>query len=281
MARRMVVWWLAGVIVTMGVSGCTGTGRSTRAVHQDPDRSVRLESRQVSGEDGSPMRFAHPVPLSEEDWARILGTISVQPQKRFLSSIGAGQAGPRVAFDEDERRYLAGYLREAFSMARPDEWVIFSLNHPREEREDLRGGPGVTEVTSGGLFVEGELLHLMLANYRFAVTIKEVKAQIRGDPLRPAGDMLYELVPGRHQSVHAVTAGGLSGLFRPSLLELTIEYQALLAHPDEKPDELSTSGTRASQSIEDRLRTLQRLREQGLITEEEYRLKRQKLLDQL
>jgi hypothetical protein len=34
-------------------------------------------------------------------------------------------------------------------------------------------------------------------------------------------------------------------------------------------------------SAEERLRALQRLRDQGLVTEEEYRLKRQKLLDEL
>lgn len=277
----MAAGWLAGVVALVAVFGCAGPGRSTRAVHEDPDRSVRLETRQGSGADSSAMRFAHPVLLKEEDWDRILTAISIQTRKRLLPSIGAGQGGPRAAFEENERRYLVRYLHEAFSMAQPDEWVVFFLSHPRDQRGDLRGGPGVTEVTSGGLFVEDGRLHVVLANYRYAVTIPSLAVQILENPLRPAGEAFYELVPDGNQTLKTEPSWDLTRPFQAHAPELIVEYRSLLVRPDKPVVPHEVTGARDRPSLEERLRTLQRLREQGLIAEEEYQAKRQQLLDEL
>lgn len=238
---------------------------------------MRLEARET----GEAMRFAHPLSLHEADWETILRGIRMQPRKRFLPSIGAGQPGPREAFTESERRYLARHLSQAFSQAKPDDWVVFALSQPREEDGDVRGGPGVTEVTSGGFFVEGGQLHLRLANYRFAITMRDVVEKIRNDPLRPGGDAFYELVAGRHQTIGADEEPGFTVPFRTQVPELVIEYQAWLTRPDQKPGDPDASEPKKPQPIDERLRTLRGLWDDGLITEEEYRQKRQKLLDEL
>jgi Short C-terminal domain len=182
------------------------------------------------------------------------------------------QTGPTEAFGEEERRYLAPLLATAFAKARRDEWVVFYLSHPREQR----GGPGVREVTSGGFFVEGEQLHFLLANYRYTVSMSSIQEDIREDPLRPAGEGFYELLPSQNQSVRSVKTWDLTEPVRARSLELVLNYQALLSSSDEripKPER--------TPSLEERLRTLDRLYREGLITEEEYRLKRQRLLDEL
>ena len=66
--------------------------------------------------------------------------------------------------------------------------------------------------------------------------------------------------------------------------ELLIDYTSLLQAPTVAPTpSVSTplKEERADRSLEDRLRTLKKLREQGLITEEEYSEKKKRLLDKL
>lgn len=288
MNRRVVAWWLASYVLLGAIHGCAGPVRYMRTVDESSHRFVRLEARYGHGEgygyDGSAMRFTHPIVLSEMDWDRILKSIRVQPRKRF-PSIGAEQPSQDAAFTESERQYLARHVAEAFSMARPDEWVVFCLSRQRDEAAALRGGPGVTEMTSGGFFVEGGLLRLVLANYRYAVSMPIIQEQIRDDPLRPAGDTLYELVSSRHQTARPVgtinTGLDLTKPLRTQLSEMAIDYLAFLAIPDEPAAQVDVPQAGKPVTIEDRLRSLQRLWEQGLITEEEYRLKRQKLLDEL
>ncbi len=273
--RSRKTWWLAGLVTVLAMHGCGGPVRYSREVQEDPHRYVRLEARYGYGPqygyDGAAMRFAHPVALSETEWARILQTIRVQPRKGLLT-IGMEPAGPMEAFREDERRYLARFLVEGFSKARPDEWVVFYHSRPRAHR----GGPGLVELASGGFFMEGGQLHFVLANYRYVASLRSIQEQTRDNPLRPAGEAFYDLVPGKHQSVRPVKIWDMTEPIRAQSVELILDYQTLLASPDE-PGLKPPGGA----PLDERLRTLNRLYKEGLITEEEYRLKRQQLLNAL
>jgi len=273
----MALSLLLSLVTLVASWGCTSPTRSTRIVHEDEGTLVRLEVRNA----GPAAPLAHPVSLTEADWATILHSIKVQLKKRLLPSIGADQMSPKEAFSDDERHYLARHLAEAFSVANPDEWVVFFLSQRRDQRGDVRGGPGVTEITSGGLFVKVERLHFVLANYRHAATIPLLVDQIRENPLRPAADSFYEPIQGAHQTLHAQTTWDLSKAIQLHAPELVIAFRSLLARPDQADANIEGSETGARPPLEERLHTLKRLYEQGLITEEEYRLKRQKLLDEL
>ncbi|TKS58439.1 MAG: hypothetical protein EWM72_02978 [Nitrospira sp.] len=281
--RGSAMWWLASILIFWTVQGCGGPVRFVRAVEENPEQVVRLEARygqgQSHGYDGAVMPFDHPTAFGRIEMETILRGLRVQLRKSLLT-LGAAESGPKEVFTESERRSFAPVLVEAFAKARPDEWVVFFLGHPRGGEADHRGGPGVTEVTSGGFLVEGRQLHLVLANYRSAVSMPLILDRMRDDPLRPAGEVFYELVPGVHQTVHQFdsikSTWDLIKSFRAGLSALTIDYQAARIFPDESmrtPD--------GGHSTEERLRALRRLRDQGLVTEEEYRLKRQKLLDEL
>jgi hypothetical protein len=282
-ARGSVAWWLAGVLIFWTLQGCGGPVRYTRAVKENPEQVVRLEARygqgQSHGYDGAVMPFDHPTAFNRIEMETILRGLRVQLRKSFLT-LGAAESGPKEAFTESERRSFAPVLVEAFAKARPDEWVVFFLSHPRGGETDHRGGSGVTEVTSGGFLVEGLQLHFVLANYHSAVSMPLILARMRDDPLRPAGEVFYELVPGAHQTVRQFDSIKSTWdpikPFRAGLSELAIDYQAARIVPDE-----SMRAPDGGYSAEERLRALQRLRDQGLVTEEEYRLKRQKLLDEL
>jgi hypothetical protein len=57
--------------------------------------------------------------------------------------------------------------------------------------------------------------------------------------------------------------------------DLSIDYSAQLN------DDVSGEGKAVGSSIEDRLRILKRLRGQGLISEEQFRIKQERLLERL
>jgi hypothetical protein len=221
--------------------------------------------------------------LSPEDWKVILKSIQVQSQKQgFLLFTSKGPVEP--AFTDDEVEYLSATLSRVFEQASPNERVVFALS--RHEPANL------TEVTSGGWFVSGPSLHLVLANYRYVVTMPSVLELLWRDPMWTKAGPFYDLVPGDHQTV-AAEEGPVPKLFSLTLPVLSIAYKPLLlaespASPavpnavagsevSPRPDNATSPRT----SLEERLQMLKRLRDQGLITDEEYRTKKQQLLDRL
>lgn len=261
--------WRATVSVAMCVGGmlilsnCSQPNLFLRTINEEEDRHVRLQARYGEGQDGVALKFAHPVALEEAEWRHLLANVMIQERKKFLS-LGTGQPVLRPAFDQDARRYLAKYFAEGFQKARPDEWVVFYLSRPRES--------GVVEIDSGGLFIEGERLHLIVANYRQPVSMTFVREQIWNDPLHPAGDDFYEIVPQHDQTLERVRRKDLTRSFLKQVSDLSIDYTAQL-HND------VGEGAAVGTSIEDRLRILKRLRDEGVISEEQFRLKQDRLLE--
>jgi len=266
-ARWLGAVSLATVVLgTIALSSCSRPYLFMRTINEEESRYVRFQARYGEGQDGVALKFAHPVALSESEWAHLLDNIFIQEQKKLLVS-GAAQPAPRPAFDEDEQRYLAKHLAEGFQKARPDEWVVFYLSHPRE--------PGVVEIDSGGFFVAGERLHLIVANYRQPVSMTFIREQIWNDPLRPAGESFYDVIPQDHQTLQTVRRTDLTQSLLKQVSDLSIDYSAQLN------EDVSGAGETVGSSIEDRLRILMRLRDRGLISEEQFRMKRERLLERL
>lgn len=257
-------------------SGCNEPLRITKPIHDSPDRYVMLDPRYGMDDGWAAKPFAHPLVMDEKDWARLLEGISVKP-RRWLLSIGMAPEA-REAFDKEDRQYLARYLAEGFARARPDHWVAFFLSRHRDH--DL------SEVTSGAFFVTSDRIHLALANYRYAVSMPFIQEQMRQDPLRPAGESFYEVVPGPYQSVQAV-AGDLNRPLFSHLSDLDIQYGAILSSPvaprTGPEDVAAQAGNSRSQpdQVRERLKALQKLWEQGLISKEEYQAQRLRILNSL
>jgi hypothetical protein len=269
---------LAALALGLVCQACLGPVRDTRPVREEQDRFVRLEARYGDQRRVGSTQFAHPFPMSPEDWTRILSSIRVQTRKDTVLFTTAKDP-PTAAFDPDEIAYLSAALNEAFSRAHPDEWVLFGLSRERS--------PEAVELTTGGWFVDGPSLHVILANYRHSVPRSQAYGRVWQDPLRTDTAAYYELVEGTSQTV--VRAQGIVNRLLPSDgPELAIEYKALLAGQGreigggravEKQPATRETLKPPDPNIEERLRTLKRLWEQGLITEEEYRQKKKQLLD--
>jgi hypothetical protein len=223
------------------------------------------------------MEFSHPVSLSEADWARILKTTFVQPQQRLF--IETKEVGPTPLFSESDLQYLVKYVTLAFTKAHPGEWVVFYLSDPQ--------GTEMPEITSGGLFIEDSKLHFVLANYRQRVTMPFIQQEIWHNPLKPAGETFYNIVQQPHQTLRTERRWDLTQSFLVTVPELEIDYTALLILPPDNQEQGTPAQSKGTLSqgeetqLVDKLRMLRQLHEEGLITEKEYRQKRQKLMEDL
>ncbi len=258
---------------------CSATAeRSARSAHESEERFVRTDARAGDGRADGAGRFAHPVALSPPDWMRILTGIRIQPRKDSLFFTTALEP-PIEAFAQEEIVYLGRALSETFARARPDEWVVFGMSRVLPS--------GLNELTTGGWFAEGARLHLVLANYRHGATRSTVRERLWKEPLRAVAEPFYNVVQGEHQTVVKST-GLLAALASGSGTEIVIEYRALLGAPPsavrpasvEKAAPAPVAGPRLTPAAaEERLHALKRMREQGLITDEEYREKKKEILE--
>jgi hypothetical protein len=250
----------------------------SKSSQEEPPRFVRVEARYGAANPSGLTRFNHPLELSEKEWTRLLENVWVRHDPGFFTLASQDEA-PIPAFAPDDIAFLSKWLGKAFTRAHPDEWVVFGVSQARSA--------DITEVTTGGWFVEGERLHLMLANYRYAVTMSSVRKRLWDDPLQSMGSRSYTFAPGDYQSATLVGGGFVGDLRGTSIPQLAIDYKGLLKPPsatkpvpksDAPQPAVSPEQGPASDSAQ-KLRELKQLRDEGVITEEEYRTKKKQLLD--
>jgi hypothetical protein len=273
---------LSGLLAVWLSCGCSGTAQPTRIVCgacEEPDRFVRLQLRPAPTFHRDRSGFAHPFKLAPEDWQPILASIQVQTWATKFILVPDKQP-PAPAFTPDEIAYLGQTLSKAFADATAGEVVVFGLSHT--------GPGGVVEMTTGGWFVAGSSLHLVLANYHCAVTLPGIRERLTQDPLSPNTGGTFNLPGGPYQTVVRD-----SSLFGPSLTpgpsEVAIDYKPLLlarlpaaanGRGQAGKERAETEPARpAGLSIEESMALLKRLRDQGLITDAEYDAKKKQLLD--
>jgi hypothetical protein len=128
-----------------------------------------------------------------------------------------------------------------------------------------------------------ELFPAVVTNYRFAVATPAIQELTWENPLTTQS-LTYDFIPGNYQKDISFQ----DGLLRPTPKELSVAYQELLlgepaAQPSTQKDVAQPVpvGPSPPRSIKEQLQLLKELRDQGLMTEEEYHLKRSRLLEQL
>lgn len=244
---------------------------------EEDDRFVRLQARNdAGGPDRRP--FAHPAQLSRQDWTILLRSLRVQRiEEAFPLLASKGTAGE--AFTEEEAAYLSETFAKAFAKAGPDDWAVFALTR--------KASPEISELTTGACYLEGERLHLLLANYRYPVTMPGVRRLLWDQPLY-AYPPFYAMAAGDFQTV--ARRHGLQGrLLASGIPDIAIEIKPVLlaalgpkpAAPQGQADGGPTDSAPSGLSLEESLALLQRLKDRGLVTEDEYREKKRQLLKRL
>ncbi len=304
MRRRSWFGWLA-VGVAVWSAGCAAP-RVTRSIYQEgvagkTETFVRLDH--VSTEE----RFDHPAEVAPARLRELLASVAVQRRTGLLSVIFSEK--PFRAFSDPQLDLLSAQLSKALAGATPEEMALFYFNAP-ESNEQLR-------VTSGGGYVRQGHLVLVIANYHYTALWSDQAAgrpyvsatASRDNPLYAYPEGMYHLVIGKGQERLGGEEGWFNKLFgasdRRSGVLLALNAPAAPAPAQEKPAEevaapppapehqmtttapaptLSTAPPAlppppaAASTLEEKLRLLKKLRDDGLITDADYEAKKQELL---
>ena len=210
------------------IGACSPRQFTTVTIYDKPAAYVRLEFDRTV-EKGT--EHSHPVSLTPEQISAVLGGVRIEePLALVRGDILQREPVPQVhpAFTDKEITFFAPLLAQALSKATPEEVVTFYQTRYLSATS--------RDVTSGGLFVRGDELHLILANYRSHTHyMADVgMAETQDDRLTP----MQSLAPqGGRLNFEPYSAkwerpdGGLENLFQRDQRELAVLYKELPPRP--------------------------------------------------
>ncbi len=200
--------------------GCVPSQITTVIVYDGPDAFVRLETDRTVDQNRG---HSHPVDLSPEQMAAVLGgLVFEEPWAKLPFYDDLSQPRRHPALTESEIVLFAPLLVAALAKATPEEIITFY-------RSTTRSGTQ-RHVTSGGLFVDRDDLHILLANYRSLTHYNADSgvADTTDDRLTP----LRALAPQRGrfgfeplEAVGETTGSGISAWFQPDRREVIVRYK--------------------------------------------------------
>ncbi len=211
MIRRL----LPGVLVLL-CAGCAGPTIASRATVGEATWFVRLDTF-LDARSAADVRFDHPAEFSNAELTALLSRVQAQERVGLLER----KPFPQPLFSPGEIKQLVPGLQKALRSAKPIEWAVFFSALP---------GGVVQEVTSGGLFVKGNRLHVVVANHHERIPSgSDGLAAIRVNPLSPWGGKGVTLSFDPPRFVAGTQATWLGGSAAAPASELVLDHSAFLA----------------------------------------------------
>jgi hypothetical protein len=204
------------------LGGCTSAPIPTQTIFETPHAFVRLQIdpsfRQESG-------YSHPADVSTEQMAAVLRGIMIEePLTRLPFYDDLSMPRRHQAFTEEAVAFWAPLLRLGLNKATPEEVVTFYRSKPLAFMK--------REVTSGGIFLDGVKLHVVLSNYRSETSSSADSgmADNQDDRLTPLRSLAHQkgtlhFEPPEFQV--RPDADGLAALFQWDKRELIIRIDQL------------------------------------------------------
>ena len=217
-------------------------------------------------------RHDHPVEWTTGDLQAVLKRLAIQEGSGLMDSSRRQQE----VFSQEDLTHLIPALQQTFKIARPSDWIVFAVWGSSEKTQGL-------EVTSGGIFLQDQELHILLANHRERVSSEEDGIQaIRKNPFHALREVKRSLLFYPTSYVRASRNNWIMSGFESPVSELILDYQALLATnrqetPTETEEAIASEPPRTDPSpslgADDELGTLQE--EITTLKEELSRIKQQ------
>lgn len=165
--------------------GCTTSQFQTLTIFDDPNRLVAL---QVMPDAYGGKGYDHPIDVTETEMTAVLRGLRVE--QGAFSAWGSGET--QHAFSEGEIALFAPLFAKGLRQATPEELVTFFETAELSQEHQA--------TTSGGMFVGGGGLHIVLSNYRVKTRIwrdvEQYQDSYRNRPLEPIeaqpGQLSYE-----------------------------------------------------------------------------------------
>ena len=182
----------AGVLLGLVVmAGCAVPHVPSRIIYEDPVNFVRLEEDPEVLAEWPPTHHAHPFIIEPERLRKILSGLMVQEHWIALKRWLRGESPLVPAFTDEELALLSVRLAEALAEANYNERVTFYLSEPQTFARRI--------ITTGGLYIQGTELHMLLGNWRIIYGI-------------PAYGMIYD----RRYPMRPTAAKGFDLRFQPT-----------------------------------------------------------------
>lgn len=211
----MITRLFTGILVLL-CAGCAGPTIASRTIGGEATWFVRLDTF-MDSRSTADLRFDHPAQFSDAELAAILRQVQVQERVGLLER----KPFPQPLFSPGEIKQLVPGLQKALRTARPTEWAVFYSAFP---------AGSVQEVTSGGLFVKSNRLHVVVANHHGRIPSgSDSLAAIRANPLSPWGGKGVTLSFDPPRFVAGTQATWMGGSAAAPASELVLDHSVFLA----------------------------------------------------
>jgi hypothetical protein len=187
----LAIFLLLALYPLLGMFGCAIPHVPSRIVYEDPVNYVRLEEDRKVLPEWPQSHFSHPATVSKGVLRAVLSGLKVQEHRVALLRWLQGEAPVEPVFTDDEVALLSSEMADALALAHYNERVTFYLSEPLTFARRT--------ITSGGLYVQGTELHLLLGNWRIIYGI-------------PAYGMIYD----RRYPMRPTVAKGFDLFFEPA-----------------------------------------------------------------
>ena len=143
---------IAGLILTLAVTGCSGMPQVETTIHQNERGIVSLRTFA-----DPTVKATHPKTLEPFILARALRGLYVKEEKAMLGELIDGEAVKRPTFTDEQIVFLAPLLATALAQATDEEQITFSLIDYMQSKK---------RQTKGVLYVSEPALHLTLTQFQ-------------------------------------------------------------------------------------------------------------------
>ena len=213
---------LLGIVLLFNCTACQSRPVPTESIYEDQSLIVRLAVDQTVG--GS---HSHPATVEGEEMSSFLSGVIIEEPTSLVPPLplpGQRNEPPQhPAFTTAEIDLLAPLLVKGLKSSKPDEIVTFYW---------ITQQPPIDQVTSGGIFVEGDVLHFVLGNYRSptryppdAETIRSLDG--RSTPLQPLVPQEALLTFNPATAMVSSEQGALKNPFRAKRREIAVLFKQL------------------------------------------------------
>ncbi|MDF0674905.1 MAG: hypothetical protein P0120_11310 [Nitrospira sp.] len=200
--------------------GCAIPQVPSRIVYEDPVNYVRLEEDAGVLAEWPPSHHAHPITIEPGQVREILSGLKVREHRIALQRWFKGEAELVAAFTDEELAILSVRISEALAEAKYNERVTFYLSQPQTLTRRI--------ITTGGLYVHGTELHILLGNWRILYGIPAYgMIYDRRYPMRPTAAKGFDLLFQPSEAVIPVKSSLLDGILANAKDELIIDLTKL------------------------------------------------------
>ncbi len=204
----------------LALLGCATPHVPSRIVYEDPVNYVRLEEDADVLAEWPPGHHAHPFLMEPEKIRTILSGMKVRESRVALQRWIQGESPLVPAFTDEELALLSLRISEALAEAKYNERVTFYLSQPQTFARRI--------ITTGGLYVQGTEMHILLGNWRIIYGIPAYgMIYDRRYPMRPTAAKGFDLIFQPAEAVIPVKSSLLDGILANAKDELVIDLTKL------------------------------------------------------